>query len=232
MRWSPHRPAPFGNETRYASADDHLVVELDRQLLREGHSRPSANFFQTRNSTAASPRAWRLVWAHRSWGREGRGKGRSCVPVVSGCCARRGRRAWRGQAPTSPTGSPTHPVSGETADDPSGSRGYLRPAPRAAHRLNAITAAKTPHHTRKYAGTHRRITATRASASTMPPPAAVISEIALAGLRSILAVYPTRTGKYRHLPIYAAAGTSRHQNEWATVWFHTKSTPSTTVGTC
>jgi hypothetical protein len=32
--------------------------ELDRQLLREGHSRPSADFFQTRNSTAASPRAW------------------------------------------------------------------------------------------------------------------------------------------------------------------------------
>jgi hypothetical protein len=46
MRWSPHGPRLFGNETRYAGADDHLIVELDRQLLREGHSRPSADFFQ------------------------------------------------------------------------------------------------------------------------------------------------------------------------------------------
>ncbi|MET7714104.1 hypothetical protein [Streptomyces sp. NPDC005407] len=29
---------------RYASADDHLIAELDRQLLRKGHSRPCADF--------------------------------------------------------------------------------------------------------------------------------------------------------------------------------------------
>jgi hypothetical protein len=55
MRCPPHLPWPLWNGTRYASAEDHLIVELDRQLVREAHSQPSANFFLTRNSTAALP---------------------------------------------------------------------------------------------------------------------------------------------------------------------------------
>src|SRR5665647_1934816 len=62
-------PGPLGHaDQRTEPRGRHARAQTDYLKVREGPSRPSADFFQTRSSTAASPRAWvRSATSASSW---------------------------------------------------------------------------------------------------------------------------------------------------------------------